>query len=198
MINAFVPKIVLLSALSLSIPVIAEAVDKELGVKKSLNDNLNQGALIESSEGLFLIQLPLGFSDYEKEVQPIQTEMGEIETVNYTSFSDTAAAMAGSSLYPESLLIFIKGKEREVLEGAQEGALKNVSGTVISEMDVDIQSSPARYVEFTAEAEGQPLFGKALFLLNENRLYHVLLITSNPQDIHDKATTAFFESLKIN
>jgi hypothetical protein len=123
--------------------------------------------------------------------------MGEIETVNYTSFSDTAAAMIGTSTYPEALLVFIKGKERDVLEGAQEGALKNVSGTVVTEKNLEIDSFPAKSLEFTAEADDQPLYGRALFILSGNRLYHILFITSNKEEISNTATNAFFDSFKI-
>lgn len=155
------------------------------------------GASIDSKEGRFKVQLPAGFSETDMEVQPIQTEMGEIETVNYTSFSDTGATMVGTSEYPEALLVFIKGKEREVLEGAEEGALRNVSGTVVTEEEQTVSGFPARSVEFTAEADGQPLFGKALFILAENRLYHILFITSNRADINSDGITQFFQSFKI-
>ena len=195
MIQNILPKILMLSALGITTPLVADDL-VQLPNQLNAMDN-KSGAFISSKEGLFSIQLPEGFVETEIEMQPIQTEMGEIETVNYTSFSETAAAMIGTSTYPEALLVFIKGKERDVLEGAQEGALKNVSGTVVSEKSLDISSNPAKSVEFTAEADDQPLYGRALFILSGNRLYHVLFITSNKEEVNSIQTNAFFDSFKF-
>lgn len=195
MIQNILPKILMLSALGITTPLVADDL-VQLPNQLNAMDN-KSGAFISSKEGLFSIQLPEGFVETEIEIQPIQTEMGEIETVNYTSFSETAAAMIGTSTYPEALLVFIKGKERDVLEGAQEGALKNVSGTVVSEKSLDISSNPAKSVEFTAEADDQPLYGRALFILSGNRLYHVLFITSNKEEVNSIQTNAFFDSFKF-
>lgn len=158
---------------------------------------LAKGAVVTSKEGHFSVQLPDGFTSTDTEVQPIQTEMGEIETINYTSFTETSAAMVGASEYPEALLVFIKGKEKEVLDGAQEGALRNVNGTVVSEENTQIDSFPARTVTFSAEADGQPLFGKALFILANSRLYHILFISNNEAEIKDASSNSFFKSFKI-
>ena len=158
---------------------------------------LAKGAIVSSKEGHFSVQLPDGFATTDTEVQPIQTEMGEIETINYTSFTETSAAMVGASEYPEALLVFIKGKEKEVLDGAQEGALRNVNGSVVSEENTQIDSFPARTVTFSAEADGQPLFGKALFILANSRLYHILFISNNEAEIKNSNVDAFFKSFKI-
>lgn len=160
------------------------------------SEPVQEGALIQSKEGHFVAKLPDGYTSFEIEVQPIQTEMGEIETINYTSFTHSGAAMAGSSEYPEALLVFIKGKEKEVLDGAEEGALRNVNGTIVNEEDLRVENFPARTVEFTAEADGQPLFGRALFILADSRLYHLLLISNNHQELTAPSIDAFFKSFK--
>lgn len=191
----FISNIIIMSALGLTAPILADDLP-ETNNETAIVET-KAGAFISSKEGLFSIQLPSGFLETESEIQPIQTEMGEIETVNYTSFSETAAAMIGTSTYPEALLVFIKGKERDVLEGAQEGALKNVNGTVVTEKNLEIASQPAKSLEFTAEADDQPLYGRALFILSGNRLYHILFITSNKEEISNSSTNAFFDSFKI-
>ncbi|MDR3625024.1 MAG: PsbP-related protein [Chlamydiales bacterium] len=170
---------------------------KESETAKPTQTPLSEGASIVSKEGHFSVKLPNGFTTIDNDVQPIQTEMGEIETINYTSFTDTSACMAGASEYPEALLVFIKGKEKEVLDGAQEGALKNVNGTVVSSKDSTVEKLPAREVEFTAEADGQPLFGKALFILADSRLYHLLFISSSHSELDSSEVTKFFNSFKI-
>lgn len=165
--------------------------------KETLKVEKTAGAIIDSKEGHFSAQLPPGFVSIDQDIQPIQTEMGEIETINYTSFTETSACMVGASEYPEALLVFIKGKEKEVLDGAQEGALKNVNGVVVSSNDLTINNLPARVVEFTAEADGQPLFGKAQFILADSRLYHILYISSDHAELNAPEVLNFFQSFKL-
>lgn len=190
----FFSALTLTLALASNLPIQAENQKTENSKLTDFSKNI----FIESKDGHFSIALPKGFVEADEEILPIQTEMGEIETVNYTSFSDTAAAMIGTSQYPDALLVFIRGKEKDVLEGAQEGALKNVNGVVISEKELQVDNFPAKSIDFTAEADDQPLFGRALFVLADSRLYHVLYITSSREEITSESTTNFFNSFKIS
>lgn len=156
-----------------------------------------KGKPLVSEEGHFSVTIPGGFSEVDMESQAVDTEVGQIRTVNYSASSDHSTYIVGSSDYPKDIIAAIKGKEQEIFEGAQEGLLMHMKGSVVSKKDLMIDGHKARTVEFTAHVENESLYGKLQLILAEPRLYHMLYITNQKDELNADKVKEFFTSLKI-
>lgn len=156
------------------------------------------GQMLTSEEGHFSISIPTGFSDVGVESQSVDTEVGPINTINYSASSENSTYIVGSSEYPKDILNAIKGKEQEVFDGAQEGLLMHMRGKITSKNDITIDGHKARTVDFSASVDNETLYGKLQLILAEPRLFHLLYITNKKDELNNHDAQEFFNSIKIS
>ena len=152
---------------------------------------------IVSSEGHFSITFPSGFGHAAKEEFSVDTELGPIQTINYISFNDTSVAMAGVGSYPDTVGASMNAQTEELFALAEEGLMMSLAGTILSSDQTTLGSDPCSNVAFTTEIEDIALLGQARFVLKGSRLYSVIFISSDPQNINSTETKHFFDSLAI-
>jgi len=156
-----------------------------------------EGKVLASDEGHFSVKVPEGFSEIDMETQSVDTEAGKISTVNYSASSEHSTYIVGASEYPQDILNAIKGKEQEIFDGAQEGLLMHMRGKVTAKNNVLIDGHKARTVDFTAHVDNETLYGRLELILAEPRLFHMLYITNQQDELDGKNAKDFFSSLKI-
>jgi len=153
--------------------------------------------VISSATGNFSITLPQGFKTPEYTMNPISTEVGEITTMNYISYSDLGACMVGVSQYPDKLAALISQKQKEVLQGAQAGALRNMDATLIRQEEYTLNGNPGRTLWFRSMAEGQPLYGQMRLICAMPRLYHILYLTDQEGNLQSSGVQGYFGSFQL-
>lgn len=156
-----------------------------------------ESQLITSKDGHFSVALPPGFKDVEMDQESLETGMGPIKIVNYTASKDDNACIFGSSEYPPQILAMIEGKENDVLEGAQQGVLANMNGKVEKQSDVTVGKYPGRHIYFSAQVDGQTVYGKLQLVLAPPRLFHQMFISNQESELSTADINAYFDSLKI-
>lgn len=152
---------------------------------------------ISSEQGNFSIQLPDGFKHPEFTMTPVATEVGDITTVNYISYSPQGACMVGSSEYPQKLVSLISKRQGEVLKSAQDGALRNMQAKLLKQEEFTMESYQGRTLWFMSTAEGQPLYGQLRLVCAMPRLYHILYLTDQKTYLNSEKVSAYFNSFKI-
>ncbi len=145
--------------------------------------------LFTSTEGRFSVQLP-GTPTASNDSTP--TAVGKIELHLFTVTGDKGSAwIANYSDYPAALTKL--SNPNKILDGAMNGAVKGVSGTLKSKKTITVNGFPGR--EFEASAQ-QGLSFSGRIVLAENRMYQLTAV-SVPGTIPKSDVVKFFNSLTI-
>ena len=99
--------------------------------------------------------------------------------------------IVGYSDYPQEVID--KSNPRKMLDGARDGAVGNVGGELIDEMELAFQDYPGREIE--VEVPGKATI-RARLILIDNRLYQVMVISPSVE-ILEKKGTEFFDSFAV-
>ncbi len=142
-----------------------------------------------SDAGNFSVLMP-GKPKTEK--QNIETAVGSVTMIMYTAGSSRAGCAVAFADYPQQLVD--SSDAQKLLEGAKNGAIKNVKGTLVSETRVSFNGLPAR--DLVIEVPGKAIINARLIIASP-RFYQLMLITPKGQD-HKEDIAKFFNSLKID
>ncbi|CAG0934853.1 hypothetical protein TFLX_03709 [Thermoflexales bacterium] len=126
-----------------------------------------------STEGGFSILLP---ARPKEQRQPVNTAAGSVEAIMYIAEVKGTAFGAGYSDFPTSAL---EADSQAVLEGARDGAAKNINGTVLDEKPIELAGYPGLeiVIEMPAGAAvpGGAMYRAQLYLVGQ-RLYQVIYV----------------------
>lgn len=177
----------------------SDADTSELG--DSVQDETSRGeventdTLFTSTVGRYSVQFSGGKSIVEQAV-PIQTELGSINMNMVLADRGDYAMMAAYSDYPDE----ISGlrKDREILDSARGGAVRNVNGTLVSERDYEFQGHPAKEFYVKGEEQGKSIYVRCNVILVKARLYQVLYLSVNEDDLDGEIANNYIKSFKID
>jgi len=155
-----------------------------------------EGVDLGSSQGRFNVKFPPGFTNPQEGTKEVETPAGKLMMTIYTSAQDTTSAYMVAYLdYPEEA--FNAGIEA-MLDGAREGALKNMSATLEKQESVTLSGHPGRSMTFNGTSQGRPVYGRIDYYIAKPRLYQILFLTSNKEQVSSPEITACFSSFAIN
>jgi len=138
--------------------------------------------------GRFTVQMP---GQPKEQKNSVKTAIGPIEFHMFIYERDpNSDYMVGYNDYPEGMMK--KADSDKVLDGARDGAVKNVKGKLESEKKITLDGHPGR--EFVATAEGLKVRDR--FYLVNDRLYQIMLVGSN-DFITGKDAEKFLNSFKL-
>jgi hypothetical protein len=148
-----------------------------------------------SKPGRFSISLPSGFSKPKLETSDIGDKGDKVKLYMHTSLGGNGVCLIG---YNDLDVKDMNDEMRNtLLDGAKDGALKNMNATVGSEKNISLGGSPGRSMEFTADNEGQTMHGRFDYYLVGNRLYQVGFIGITESALEDTDVLNYFASFKV-
>jgi hypothetical protein len=153
------------------------------------SDKLAPFEEFRSDAGNFSILMP-GKPKTEK--QTVETAVGSVDMIMYTAGSRKAGCAVAFTDYPQQLVD--STDPQKLLEGAKNGAIKNVKGKLVSETKVSFNGLPARDMVIEVPSEG---IITARLIIASPRFYQLMLITPKDKD-HKEDISKFFNSLKID
>ena len=123
------------------------------------------------------------------QTQTVNTAVGLIEIKMYISEVDGIAYLIDSNEYPEKV---IETSPKLILDGARNGAVKNVYGKLISETIISLDGYPGRELNI-AIADGG---ARARIYLVKNALYQ-LIVVGPGEKLYLGHVHRMFESFKL-
>jgi hypothetical protein len=152
-------------------------------------DKLAQFKEFRSDEGRFTVLMP---GKPEAKNQVLETPVGKVAMVMYMAGSGKAGCAVAYADYPAQLIN--STDPQKTLDGARNGAVKNVSGRLVSESNIDFHGLPARDVSI--EIPGKA-FVTARFILASPRFYELMFIAPTDKG-HEQDISKFFDSFAID
>lgn len=152
-------------------------------------DKLEPFSLFRCDEGSFSVFLP---GEPKRSIQSIDTPAGRIDLVMYNAGSKKSGFVVGYADYPEEAVK--DSVPKKMLDGARDGAVANVGGELIDEMELDSYGYPARELLINVPRKAKI---RARLVLVDNRLYQAMVISKSSAVLEDKGTE-FFDSFKID
>jgi hypothetical protein len=152
-------------------------------------DKLQAFEMYRSQEGRFSVLFP---GEPKRILQSVDTPVGKIDLVLYQAGSKKTGFIVGYSDYPQEVID--KSNLGKMLDGARDGAVGNVGGELIDEMELEFQGYPGREVEI--DVAGKTTVRSRLILI-DNRLYQVMVVSPS-LEIIEKKGTEFFDSFSVD
>jgi hypothetical protein len=162
----------------------------------STNGDLLAGwQVFVSQEGGFSVRLP---GDPAPGVQTVPTAAGTLTLHTFLYQNESSGYYVGYADYPAGL---VQGANtKRLLDGARDGAVAMVHGTLLSEQDVTLAGMPARQVVIQAPYPGslQTIVVTARFGMAGNRQYQLQALSAGTPTAAGKARIeAFFDSFRL-
>ena len=149
----------------------------------------NQWKEYSSDEGKFKVDFP---GNPSLKTQKVNTAVGEIQVNMVLLEVRGVAYMASFNDYPSE---FIKNSnEKDLLDGARDGAVANVQGKLLSEQIIELNNAPGREIRVES-ADGKNTIVARIYLAG-SRLYQVLVVTPKANGF-DKNIKKFLDSFKF-
>jgi len=139
-------------------------------------------------DGRFTVQMP---GEPKEQTNKVNTAIGPIDVHMFLSAPDpNTAYIVGYSDYPEEMMK--KSESDKILDGARDGAVKNVNGKLDGEKKITIDKHPGRDFQIATEHfEGR----NRMYLVNA-RLYQVMVVGSK-EFVTGKDAERFLDSFKL-
>ena len=122
-----------------------------------------------TQQGGFFIMMP---GTPESDVQDVITPVGSLELHTHALDTGEFSYMVAYNDYPQYLVR--NANVDEMLDGARDGAVDNVNGTLVGERRIRLQGHPGRELWIEATMKGQRGLAQARIYLVDARLYQVI------------------------
>lgn len=134
------------------------------------NPEQPQWQQIGSQDGRFALMMP-EFPEYD--VQEVLTPVGPLDLHIFSVSSEDSVFMAAYNDYPE--FVVSSSDVGKMLDGARDGAVSNVDGTLLSENQIRLQGYPGRELWIEADVDGEEGLARARIFLVGRRMYQILV-----------------------
>ena len=153
------------------------------------------GKVLDSTEGKFAIAFPPGFGEPKLSTHAVDSPVGVLTFSMYIAEKPSGACFASYNDYPPEVVE--QGDPTAMLDGARDGALRNINGKLIKEEEITLDGHPGRSISFSGSKEGKGFFGRADIILAKPRLYQVMSVAYSQSDLEAPAIRDFFKSFQI-
>jgi hypothetical protein len=142
-----------------------------------------------SDEGGFTVLMP---GKPKAQNQTLDSPVGQVKMVMYMAGSSKAGCAVAYADYPAQLIN--STDPQKTLDGARNGAIKNVNGKLISETSINFHGLPARDVRI--EIPKKALITARLILAGP-RFYQLMFIAPTDKE-HEQDISQFLNSFTID
>lgn len=149
-----------------------------------------------SKDGRFFISIPDGYTKPKLEKSDIPSELGNIKLYMYTAVNISEGVCLVGYSDINGITITDELKEK-MLDGAKEGALKNMNATLEDEQVISLEGNPGRSLRFVTENEGQQMRGRFDYYMVKNRLYQIGYIAIAEDALNSDNVQGYFSSFKL-
>jgi hypothetical protein len=126
--------------------------------------------------------------------QTVDTEAGPLEIRMFAAEQGQQAWLVGYSDYPEELVQ--ASDPAAMLAGVRDGAVSNVNGQLVSDVEATLAGYPGREFSATVTQNGQEMVMRERVYLVGNRLYQILVVVPKGEE-NSQEVEAFFESFQL-
>lgn len=172
----------------------AETTVDEIGAVS--DDGAESADPFTSADGRFTVTFPNGETDPSEQVVPVPTEIGQIDMHMFLVDADTEAYMAAWADYPSEIVA--AGDPQTMLDMGRDGAIANVNGELLRENDYKLQGFPAKEFYAKGVQGGQDVFMRANIIMANDRLYQVLYLSFEEDDLDSKTADNYVASFRID
>lgn len=155
----------------------------------------NTQKVISSAEGNFTVTLPPGYPSAEKSTQNVGSAIGNIGLTIFASENSNGCCMICFCDYPDEIIE--KSNIGDLLDGARNGALANIKGTMEKEEPYSVEGNQGRKVYFSLTAGQKKGYGQAIFLVVKSRLYQMMFLSTKKENPGKPEIQEFFKSFKL-
>jgi hypothetical protein len=145
-----------------------------------------------SAEGGFQARFPAA---PESQNLPTATVVGNVEQKMFSVTQGVAFYAASFADYPQTAMK--EAVPATVLDGARDGAVKNVQGKLVKEDQITLDGHPGRAIHIQATAQGTSVRLDARIFLVNNRLYQMIVVRPGGGLGSDQDVAKFLDSLKL-
>lgn len=164
-------------------------------------DLLDGWITFTAPDGSFTVRMP---KEPEADEQTVPTDAGDITVAMYSVEANNHMVLVGQNGFPESIAETIATGDEEfvqsMLDGGRDGAIGNVSGTLMDEKRITVNGFPAREFTFNIAPDASPLnadiTGTARVILTKDRLYQLISLQETSKATPDEIQ-AFFDSFQL-
>ncbi len=150
----------------------------------------------KSPKGTYSVEFPRGMSDIDEQTQTVPTDIGRIDMHMAMGRSEKAVALVAYAQYPDEA--FQPEVAKSVLDKAQEGALKNMSGTATAQEDITLDGHPGRTVWFMGKTPtNQSAYGRVDMYLVHPYFYQILYAADDSTHLDSADMQRFFTSFTL-
>lgn len=143
----------------------------------------------QSSRGRFTVSFP---GEPEEGVQTLTSHDGDIDLYMYSAGSKKIGFVVAYADYPDS--VFKKRSIKEILDGAVDGAVNNVGGKLLDEIELEYEGYPGREIEVSVGSKKASV--RARIYLVDKRLYQLMVVGKRDQ-VTESRVYDFFDSFVI-
>jgi len=142
-----------------------------------------------SKAGRFTIEMP---GEPKEQINKIDTALGPIDLHLFVFSPDpNIVYIASYADYPEDVIK--KSDSEKMLNGARDGAVKNINGKLDREKKITIDKHPGRDISIVAD---QAMARVRMYLVDA-RLYQVILVSTSKESVTSKDAEKFLDSFKL-
>jgi hypothetical protein len=144
-----------------------------------------------SAEGAFSVLMP---GTPTEQTQAQDTEMGTIDVHSFTFEEGDVAYLVGYNVFPAAVIG--AASSDSMLDGARDGQVNAVKGTLVNEQKITLGAYPGRELEIQIEDSDGTLSLRSRTFLVRDRLYQVMVVGPKGQSTSPD-TTKFLDSFKL-
>lgn len=144
----------------------------------------------------YKLTLPVGFPAPTSETTEVPTAIGNISTEMLTSCTALGTCiMANGATYPD--VAFTAQTIDTMLNGARDGAVTNVGGTLTAETPITVNGNPGRDFQLTASNSGITFYVRSVIVVKRPNLIMVQWLATDPGGRTTPEANAMFSSLVV-
>ncbi len=143
-----------------------------------------------STAGKFTVTSPV---DLKESTQPVDTKAGQVDAHMFLGDAGVKSYLVVFTVFDPSVR---NADPMVMLGGARDGIVKNISGSLVNDIEVDLNGNPGREFEVSGQTSNQDVVLKARIFLAQARLYEVMAL-ADKANVDQNEMQAFLLSFKI-
>jgi hypothetical protein len=156
---------------------------------------LHAQEVVKSPKGKFTARLPNGFPSANESSTNVPTAVGTLKMTTFMSTNEEAVCIIAYADYPAKAF---KETDLEVmLDNTRDGAMEKINGEILREESITLNGYPGRSVYCSSSSGGSMIYGRFDYYIVKSRLYQVVYMTSNEEEVSHPNTEAFFDSFAL-
>lgn len=154
------------------------------------------GNTISSDDGIFKVTLPQGFAGATSNNMQYDSEVGKVETTQFSSQNGSSICLVNISKYPEEA--FKNNSPKQLLDYSNSSLVSNMGGRITDKRDFYMSGCQARTTYFEVLDDGTMAYSRIDIVLSDPFFYQVLYVTDKKPELQSQDILAYLNSITIN